>query len=43
MSETLSTAALMARFIVKAGVRHVFGYPGDPNLDFIEHARRFIN
>ena len=40
VSETLSTAALMARFIVKAGVGHVFGYPGDPNLDFIEHARR---
>lgn len=40
MSETLTTAEVMARFIACAGIRHLFGYPGDPNVEFMEHARR---
>ena len=39
MTETLTTAELMAKFMAKAGIGHMFGYPGDPNLDFIEAAR----
>lgn len=39
MTEKLTTAQLMARFMAKAGIGHIFGYPGDPNLDFIEAAR----
>ncbi|MFQ5935682.1 MAG: thiamine pyrophosphate-binding protein, partial [Acidiferrobacterales bacterium] len=34
-----TTAALMARYLARAGIRHVFGYPGDPNLDFMEATR----
>ncbi len=30
----------MARFIAEGGVRHIFGYPGDPNIEFMEQARR---
>ena len=40
MTETLTTAAVMAKFIAAAGIRHLFGYPGDPNIEFMEHARR---
>ena len=37
---TVSTAEVMARFITAAGIRHVFGYPGDPNIEFLEALRR---
>ena len=30
----------MAKFIAQAGIRHLFGYPGDPNIEFMEQARR---
>ncbi|MBI4182773.1 MAG: thiamine pyrophosphate-binding protein [Proteobacteria bacterium] len=40
MSENaVSTAQVMARYLKAAGVTHIFGYPGDPNIDFIEAAR----
>jgi acetolactate synthase I/II/III large subunit len=35
----LSTAALLARYLHAAGVRHVFGYPGESVIDFMEAAR----
>ena len=31
MSEKLTTAALMAKYLSQAGIGYVFGYPGDPN------------
>jgi acetolactate synthase-1/2/3 large subunit len=34
-----STAALLARYLHAAGVRHVFGYPGESVIDFMEAAR----
>jgi len=34
-----STAALLAGYLHAAGVRHVFGYPGESVIDFIEAAR----
>lgn len=34
-----TTATVMAKYISTAGIRHIFGYPGDPNIDFIEAAR----
>ncbi len=40
MSERLTTAALMAKYLAHAGIRYVFGYPGDPNLEFMEASRR---
>ena len=40
MSESITTATLMARYLAHAGIKHIFGYPGDPNLEFMEAARR---
>ena len=40
MSEKLTTAALMAKYLSQAGIGYVFGYPGDPNLEFMESARQ---
>src|SRR5689334_9581611 len=34
-----TTAALLAGYVHAAGVRHVFGYPGESILDFMEAAR----
>ena len=34
-----STAALLAAYLHAAGVRHVFGYPGESVIDFMEAAR----
>ena len=34
-----STAALLAAYVHAAGVRHVFGYPGESVIDFMEAAR----
>ena len=34
-----STAALLAGYVHAAGVRHVFGYPGESVIDFMEAAR----
>jgi acetolactate synthase I/II/III large subunit len=36
----MNSAAVIAKYIKAAGIRHVFGYPGDPNIDFIEAVRR---
>jgi len=30
----------MVRYLQAAGVGHVFGYPGDPNVEFMEAAHR---
>lgn len=30
----------MARYVKEAGITHVFGYPGDPNVEFMESLRR---
>ena len=35
-----STASLLAGYVHAAGVRHVFGYPGESIVDFMEAARR---
>ena len=34
-----STAALLADYLRAVGVRHVFGYPGESVIDFMEAAR----
>ena len=34
-----STAALLAAYLHAAGLRHVFGYPGESIVDFLEAAR----
>jgi acetolactate synthase-1/2/3 large subunit len=30
----------MAQYLKAAGIGHIFGYPGDPNIEFMEAARR---
>jgi acetolactate synthase-1/2/3 large subunit len=36
----MNTAAVIARYLAAAGVRHIFGYPGDPSVELLETARR---
>jgi hypothetical protein len=38
-AQETTTAALLARYVHAAGVRHVFGYPGESVIDFMEAAR----
>ena len=40
MNQERTVAALLADYLRQAGVRHVFGYPGESLVDFIEAARR---
>ena len=39
MSQERTVAALLADYLRQAGVKHVFGYPGESLVDFIEAAR----
>jgi acetolactate synthase-1/2/3 large subunit len=36
----VNVSEVMVQYLAAAGVRHVFGYPGDPNVEFMETARR---
>jgi acetolactate synthase-1/2/3 large subunit len=36
----VNVSEVMVRYLKAAGVGHVFGYPGDPNVEFMEAARR---
>jgi acetolactate synthase-1/2/3 large subunit len=36
----VNVSEVMVRYLKAAGVGHVFGYPGDPNIEFMEAARR---
>lgn len=40
VSEPLTTAMLMAKYFATAGIKHIFGYPGDPNIELMEQCRR---
>jgi acetolactate synthase-1/2/3 large subunit len=40
LPDPVSTAEVMARYLTSAGIKHLFGYPGDPNIEFLEAARR---
>jgi len=39
VSDVKTTAELLAGSLHLAGIGHIFGYPGDPNLEFMEAAR----
>jgi len=39
VTQKYTTAAVMAKYLAQAGTKYIFGYPGDPNLDFMEAAR----
>jgi len=36
----MNVSEVMVGYLKAAGVGHVFGYPGDPNIEFMESARR---
>jgi len=36
----VNVSEVMVQYLAAAGTRHVFGYPGDPNIEFMEAARR---
>ena len=36
----MNVSEVMVKYLQAAGVGHVFGYPGDPNVEFMEAARR---
>ncbi len=35
----MNTSAVIARYLAAAGIRHVFGYPGDPSVELMETLR----
>ena len=39
-SSAMNVSEVMVRYLKAAGIGHVFGYPGDPNIEFMEAARR---
>ena len=36
----MNVSDVMVGYLKAAGIGHVFGYPGDPNIEFMEAARR---
>jgi len=36
----MNTSAVIVRYLAAAGIRHIFGYPGDPSVELMETARR---
>lgn len=36
----MNVSEVMVKYLAAAGVGHIFGYPGDPNVEFMEVARR---
>lgn len=36
----MNTSEVIIRYLAAAGIRHIFGYPGDPSVEFLEAARR---
>ncbi|MGE3248275.1 MAG: thiamine pyrophosphate-binding protein [Beijerinckiaceae bacterium] len=36
----MNTSEVIARYLSAAGISHMFGYPGDPSVEFLEGVRR---
>ncbi len=36
----MNCSTVIAKYLQEAGIGHVFGYPGDPNVEVIEALRR---
>jgi acetolactate synthase I/II/III large subunit len=36
----MNCSEVVCRYLSAAGVRHIFGYPGDPNIEFMDACRR---
>jgi acetolactate synthase-1/2/3 large subunit len=39
-SRPMNTSEVIVRYLAAAGIRHIFGYPGDPSVELLEAARR---
>jgi len=37
---SMNTSQVIIQYLAAAGIRHIFGYPGDPSVEFLEAARR---
>ncbi|OIQ91400.1 acetolactate synthase [mine drainage metagenome] len=35
----MNTSAVVIEYLAAAGIQHIFGYPGDPSVEFLEAAR----
>ena len=35
----MNTSEVIVGYLQAAGIRHVFGYPGDPSVEFLEAGR----
>jgi len=38
--QDMNTSQVIIQYLAAAGIRHIFGYPGDPSVEFLEAARR---
>ncbi|TRZ94159.1 MAG: thiamine pyrophosphate-binding protein [Rhodocyclaceae bacterium] len=36
----MNTSQVIIEYLAAAGIQHIFGYPGDPSVEFLEAARR---
>jgi len=36
----MNTSQVVVQYLAAAGIRHIFGYPGDPSIEILEAARR---
>ena len=36
----MNTSQVIIEYLAAAGIRHIFGYPGDPSVEFLEAARQ---
>src|ERR1700730_4775218 len=43
VTSEMTIAALLTEYLRQAGVRHVFGYPGESIVDFMEAIRRRVH
>ena len=39
-NSSMNTSQVIIQYLAAAGIRHIFGYPGDPSVEFLEAARR---
>lgn len=36
----MNTSQVIVEYLIASGINHIFGYPGDPSIEFLEAARR---
>ena len=38
----MNVSEVMVQYLKAAGIGHLFGYPGDPNVEFLEALRQLL-